>query len=50
MKGDIILLQYTVNVTYQGKCYQTNVIVDKPTNEEEILRVAIEQVRKQWMN
>ncbi|WP_442593906.1 BA3454 family stress response protein [Neobacillus sp. D3-1R] len=44
------MIQYTINVVYQGKCYQTNVIVDKYTSEEEILRVAKEQVQKQWMN
>ncbi|MFD2445595.1 BA3454 family stress response protein [Bacillus sp. CGMCC 1.16607] len=44
------MLQYTVDVVYQGKKYQTNVIVDRETSEEEILRVAIEQVRKQWIN
>lgn len=45
----LIMQQYTVNVVFQGKSYQTNVIADKYTSEEEILQIAFEQVQKQWM-
>lgn len=40
------MVQVNVKVNYQDKCYQTNVILDTYTTEEEILRLAEEQVKK----
>lgn len=40
------MCQYTVQIVYQGKKYQTNVIADRNTTEEEIHRIATEQVIK----
>ncbi|WP_028399441.1 BA3454 family stress response protein [Ectobacillus panaciterrae] len=42
------MMEITVTVNYQGKSYQTNVIVDRGATKEEILYLAQEQVRKQW--
>ncbi|MEW9051002.1 MAG: BA3454 family stress response protein [Neobacillus sp.] len=40
--------QVHVLVTYEGKSYLTNVITHHTTSEEEIYRIALEQVEKQW--
>jgi hypothetical protein len=40
--------QVHVRVTYEGKSYLTNVITNYNTSEEEIYRIALEQVEKQW--
>ncbi|MEH7117669.1 BA3454 family stress response protein [Neobacillus vireti] len=42
------MCQYTIYVTYKGKVYQTNVIASKNQTEEEVYRIAKEQVLKQW--
>ncbi|MFD0828715.1 BA3454 family stress response protein [Neobacillus sp. M.A.Huq-85] len=42
------MLQVNVMVTYQGKNYLTNVITNRNTSEEEIFRLAYEQVQKQY--
>jgi len=41
---------YTINVTINGKSYQTNVIASKNQSEEEIHHIGKEQVLKQWSN
>ncbi len=42
------MMQINVTVNYKGKNYLTNVLADRDTSHEEILRVAFEQVQKQW--
>lgn len=42
------MVQVTVNVNYQGKSYLTNVIAKRGAAEEEIMKQALEQVKKQW--
>ncbi|MDQ6597640.1 MULTISPECIES: BA3454 family stress response protein [Bacillus] len=44
------MYKYTIYVTHNGKVYQTNVIADKNQTEEEVHRIAKEQVLKQWAN
>ncbi|MDM5331502.1 BA3454 family stress response protein [Neobacillus sp. CF12] len=44
------MLQVNVKVTYEGKDYLTNVIANSNTPEEEIYRLAYEQVQKQWQS
>lgn len=42
------MVEVTVTVSFKGKNYITNVITSQNTDEEEIFRVAYEQVQKQW--
>ena len=42
------MYKYTIYVTHEGKIFQTNVIADKNQTEEEVYRIAKEQVLKQW--
>jgi hypothetical protein len=42
------MIEITVTVNYRGQDYQTNVIVNKRARKEEVLRLAQEQVTKQW--
>lgn len=42
------MLQIEVTITFEGKSYLTNVITTPETSNEEILRMAYEQVQKQW--
>ncbi|PLS09600.1 BA3454 family stress response protein [Neobacillus cucumis] len=42
------MYKYTIYVTLNGKIYQTNVIASKDQTEEEVYRIAKEQVQKQW--
>ncbi|MGM7721622.1 BA3454 family stress response protein [uncultured Metabacillus sp.] len=42
------MYKYTINVTFKGKIYQTNVIAPKNKSEKEIYQIAKEQVLKQW--
>ncbi|MEH7749457.1 BA3454 family stress response protein [Neobacillus drentensis] len=42
------MMEITVTVKFQGKNYLTNVIAHKKVSEQEILRLAEEQVRQQW--
>ncbi|PFO08369.1 hypothetical protein COJ85_03765 [Bacillus sp. AFS076308] len=44
------MYKYTIYVTHKGKVYQTNVIAPKNQTEEEVYRIAKEQVLKQWAN
>ncbi|MFJ5758926.1 BA3454 family stress response protein [Neobacillus sp. NPDC093182] len=44
------MIEVTVKLNYEGKNYQTNVIVRKDTPDNQILQIAREQVRKQWTN
>lgn len=44
------MIQIDVTVIYNGKGYITNVITHRNTSDEEILRLAYEQVQKQWFN
>jgi hypothetical protein len=44
------MLQVNVKVTYEGKDYLTNVLANPNTPDEEIYRLAFEQVEKQWKN
>ncbi|MBO1511200.1 BA3454 family stress response protein [Metabacillus bambusae] len=42
------MYKYTINVTFKGKIYQTNVIANKNNSKEEVYQIAKEQVLKQW--
>jgi hypothetical protein len=42
------MYQYTISIMYQGKQYQTNVIADKDSTEQEIYQLALMQVQNQW--
>lgn len=42
------MIQVDVTITFNGKRYLTNVIINPNTSEEEIHRLAYEQVQKQW--
>ncbi|MCM3568929.1 BA3454 family stress response protein [Neobacillus mesonae] len=42
------MMQIEVTINFEGKSYLTNVIADRNTTEEEIMRLALEQVEKQW--
>jgi len=42
------MVQVDVTITFEGKCYLTNVITNRETSDDEILRLAFEQVQKQW--
>ncbi|MCM3768732.1 BA3454 family stress response protein [Neobacillus niacini] len=42
------MVQVEVAITFEGLNYLTNVITDRNTSDEEILRLALEQVQKQW--
>ncbi|MFJ7725812.1 BA3454 family stress response protein [Neobacillus sp. NPDC097160] len=42
------MVQVEVTITFEGKSYLTNVITNRETSEDEILRLAFEQVQKQW--
>jgi hypothetical protein len=44
------MVQVNVKVTFEGKNYLTNVLTTPNTSEEEIYRLAFEQVEKQWKN
>jgi hypothetical protein len=44
------MVQVNVLVTFEGKNYLTNVITSRTTPEEEIGKLAYEQVKKQWKN
>jgi hypothetical protein len=44
------MLQVNVKVTFEGKNYLTNVLANPNTPEEEIYRLAYEQVQKQWQD
>jgi hypothetical protein len=49
-RGKKKMYKYTIYVTHKGKVYQTNVIATKNQTEEEVFRIAKEQVLKQWAN
>ncbi len=42
------MVQINVKVEYEGKNYLTNVITSRETSEEEVFRLALEQVKQQW--
>ncbi|MGP4074804.1 BA3454 family stress response protein [Halobacillus sp. K22] len=42
------MYKYIINVTVNGKIYQTNVIANKNNSEKEVYQIAKEQVLKQW--
>jgi hypothetical protein len=42
------MVQVDVLITFEGKRYLTNVLINSNTTEEEIQRLAYEQVQKQW--
>ncbi|MEH7354699.1 BA3454 family stress response protein [Neobacillus drentensis] len=42
------MVQVEVTITFEGKSYLTNVITNRETSDDEILRLAFEQVKKQW--
>ena len=44
------MVKFTVTVDLQGKFYQTNVLANRDTTQEEIMQLAISQVKKQWKN
>ncbi|XJZ25648.1 BA3454 family stress response protein [Bacillota bacterium Lsc_1132] len=42
------MVQINVTVQYEGKNYLTNVITTRDTSEDEIIQLALEQVKRQW--
>jgi hypothetical protein len=44
------MCKYTINVTFKGKIYQTNVLANKNKSEDEVYQIAKEQVLKQLAN
>ncbi|MEH7546590.1 hypothetical protein FB550_11952 [Neobacillus bataviensis] len=42
------MVQVEVTITFEGKSYLTNVIAHREMSDDEILRLATEQVQKQW--
>lgn len=42
------MVKFTVTVDFQGKVYQTNVLANRDAAQEEIMQVALSQVKKQW--
>ncbi|MDR6122888.1 BA3454 family stress response protein [Neobacillus rhizosphaerae] len=42
------MVQIEVTITFEGRSYLTNVITNPETSNEEVLRLAYEQVQKQW--
>ncbi|MCH6266237.1 BA3454 family stress response protein [Neobacillus citreus] len=44
------MIEVTVKLSYKGKNYLTNVIVIRDTSEKQILHIAQEQIKKQWLN
>ncbi|WP_251555175.1 BA3454 family stress response protein [Neobacillus muris] len=44
------MVQVEVMIQFEGKMYLTNVITESCTPDEEIQRMAYEQVQKQWKN
>lgn len=42
------MIQVNVMVTFEGKLYLTNVLTHPITSDEEIYRIAYEQVQRQW--
>ncbi|MEH7009379.1 BA3454 family stress response protein [Neobacillus niacini] len=44
------MFQVNVKITYEGKDYLTNVLANPNTSDEEIYRLAYEQVQQQWKN
>ncbi|MEH7106705.1 MULTISPECIES: BA3454 family stress response protein [Bacillaceae] len=42
------MVQVEVTIHFEGRKYLTNVITDRETSNEEIMRLAYEQVEKQW--
>lgn len=42
------MVQVNITVIFEGKNYLTNVIAAKNTSEEEISRLAMQQVQDQW--
>lgn len=44
------MVKFTVTVDFQGKFYQTNVLANRDTKQEEIIQLALSQVKKQWNN
>jgi len=47
-KGGYKMVQVEVTINFEGKSYLTNVITQRETSNDEILRLAFEQVQKQW--
>jgi hypothetical protein len=44
-----MLIEITLTVEMYGKQYKTNVIARKGAIKEDIIRLAEEQVKKQWL-
>jgi hypothetical protein len=42
------MYEYTISVMFNGKQYQTNVIADKNSTDQEIYQLALKQVQSQW--
>ena len=42
------MIEVFVKVNYKDRNYHTNVIVEKEMTWEKIIRIAEEQVKKQW--
>jgi hypothetical protein len=42
------MYEYIIYITHDGQTYQTNVIANKDQTEEEVYRIAKDQVLKQW--
>lgn len=44
------MVEVILTLEYKGKNYQTNVIVNKGTPQNQIFRIAEEQIKKQWLH
>ncbi|WP_085991642.1 BA3454 family stress response protein [Oceanobacillus senegalensis] len=42
------MIQVNVTVDYEGQSYHTNVITSRETDYDQILELALKQVKKQW--
>lgn len=44
------MIQVSVTVDFEGQLYHTNVITKRETEHDEIMQVALNQIKKQWEN
>lgn len=46
--GDTTMVQINLTVDYKGNFYHTNVITSRDASDEEVMQLAISQVKRQW--
>lgn len=44
------MIQVNVTIDYEGQLYHTNVITKRETEQDEIMQLALNQVKRQWKN